>query len=171
MKQSKTLPNNRKSRSALRAPTGLDTNKIMKCESCRRLEQQLSDLLKRANFGNDTPPGEQWHVMAVLESYRQENEALKRDLAYKNETANTFMAVMGWLDRMVLLCAHLRGWQCVRTTTVTNWQTRATLHCRIAGQYETSDERLCGVNDGRCEIYNDVCKTISEQNDKAMPRP
>ena len=73
-------------------------------------------------------------------------------------------AGMGWLDRMVLLCAHLRGWQCVRTTTVTNWQTRATLHCRIAGQYEASDERLSGVNDGRCEIYNHVCKTISEQN-------
>ena len=80
-------------------------------------------------------------------------------------------AGMGWLDRMVLLCAHLRGWQCVRTATVTNWQTRATLHCRIAGQYEASDERLSGVNDGRCEIYNHVCRTISEQNVNAPHEP
>jgi hypothetical protein len=66
--------------------------------------------------------------------------------------------------RLVMWLAHLVGLQTIPLDQINLWSREATERCKIAGDYEFSDARLCGINDGRSETLNRVVHTITLWN-------
>jgi hypothetical protein len=57
------------------------------CELAKKekaVRSAYNDLLKRVHFDETTPPGERWHIMAILGELMQENKLLK----YENAALN-----------------------------------------------------------------------------------
>lgn len=66
--------------------------------------------------------------------------------------------------RLVTQLAHTVGLQTLPMEQISLWSHEAYERCKIAGDYELSDERLCGINDGRSETLNRVVHTIMVLN-------
>ena len=64
------------------------------------------------------------------------------------------------IQRLFTRLAHIVGLQTVTREQLNIWSWEADQLTKIAGDYEFSDERLCGINDGRSEILNRVVHTI-----------
>lgn len=65
---------------------------------------------------------------------------------------------------MVRRMAHACGLLVVTPETVSQWAQRATEYNRIAGDYDLSDARLSGLNDGRCQSLNQCCHDVMVLN-------
>ena len=62
-----------------------------------------SDLLRRVKFDESTPPGEQWHIMAILGELMQENKMLREQLHLEEDRGEQKIvgAVRRYLDNLV----------------------------------------------------------------------
>jgi hypothetical protein len=62
-------------------------------EKCDRLKEEHGDLLKRATFGTDTPPGKYWSMISVLRSYQFDNQKLRKEKDELHEALQNQMAM------------------------------------------------------------------------------
>lgn len=70
----------------------------------------------------------------------------------------------GVVRRIGRWLANQCGLLVVTPETMLEWTQRSTEHSRIAGDYDLSDERLCGLNDGRSQAYLACCLDVQETN-------
>jgi len=73
-------------------------------------------------------------------------------------------ALQGRVRRIGRWVANRCGLLVVTPEKVLEWTRSATEYNRVAGDYDLSDARLCGLNDGRCQSLNRCCQDVRELN-------
>lgn len=67
---------------------------------------------------------------------------------------------------IIKFLAHRCGFLVIPTSKMSEWLDEADERLKIARDYDTSDKRLSGLNDGRAEILLRVCKDLMYFNQK-----
>lgn len=73
-------------------------------------------------------------------------------------------SLQGRVRRIGRWVAHRCGLLVVTPEKVLEWTQYSTEYNRVAGDYETSDEYLCGKNDGRSQSLLRCCQDVRELN-------
>jgi hypothetical protein len=79
-------------------------------------------------------------------------------------TAARADSLQGWVRRIGRWVANRCGLLVVTPEKVLEWTQYATEYNRVAGDYDLSDARLSGLNDGRCHSLNRCCQDVRELN-------
>ena len=73
-------------------------------------------------------------------------------------------SLQGRVRRIGRWVANRCGLLVVTPELVLEWTQYATEYNRVAGDYDLSDARLSGLNDGRCQSLNHCCQDVRELN-------